>query len=177
MGTELTSKYGQPSLRNAVLEPSSHAPTAHTTTQATPIKGCVQVNCGSHRVQSTKAVVLVFGVRSLLHQKPCSDTLNSAVSLANLGVTASYTSTLHVIFTDRVPLKSHWQSGYFNERLLDSNTLRKLKKMVEDAEYERSRRKREGREILIKWFTAIAATIGALGGLATLVNLYRQTHP
>jgi hypothetical protein len=48
-------------------------------------------------------------------------------------------------------------------------TLRHFKKMVEDAEYERDKRKREGREIGVKYFTAVAATLAAL---ASLANLY-----
>jgi hypothetical protein len=65
----------------------------------------------------------------------------------------------------------HWIDGSAG-RFVAWDTLRKFKKMVEDAEYERNRRKREGREIWIKWFTAGFAAVGALGGLATLINLY-----
>jgi hypothetical protein len=78
-------------------------------------------------------------------------------------------SKVHVSVSD-IPLPpeetSHWKQSntgwgeYFNW-----DTLRKFKKMVEDAEYEHKRRNREGRELLIKWFTAVAAAIGALTGL------------
>jgi len=64
-----------------------------------------------------------------------------------------------------------WREGNTG-RYIEWNTLRKIKTLVEDAECERSKRKREGRKSWIKWITAIAAIIAALGGLATLVNLY-----
>ncbi len=54
---------------------------------------------------------------------------------------------------------SHWASRP-NGSHLSFDVLRQLKKRVEHAEYERSRRKREAREIWIKWFTAIAAMGG-----------------
>jgi hypothetical protein len=81
---------------------------------------------------------------------------------------------VHVSVTE-IPLPngetSYWVDGN-SGRHLNWDVLRQLKKRIEDAEYGRSRRKREGREIWIKWFTAIAATIGAIGELATLLNLY-----
>ena len=40
---------------------------------------------------------------------------------------------------------------------------------MEDAEYEKARRRREGRELWVKYFTAIAAAVAAL---ASLANLY-----
>src|SRR5580704_4907730 len=52
---------------------------------------------------------------------------------------------------------------------VEYETLRKFKKLVEDAEYERSKRQREGRESWIRWITAGAAIIAALG---TLLSLY-----
>lgn len=79
---------------------------------------------------------------------------------------------VHVSVTD-IPLpteaKSHWQTAYHGETYLEYETLRRLKKLVEDAEYERARRKREGRELWVKYFTAGAA---ALAALASLANLY-----
>jgi len=56
---------------------------------------------------------------------------------------------------------------------VEYTTLRKFKKLVEDAEYGRSKRKREGRESWIKWITAGAAIIAALG---TLLSLYWTSH-
>src|ERR1051325_1408285 len=66
--------------------------------------------------------------------------------------------------------KAHWEDGSWGwGRYVDWDTLRKFKKIVEDAEYERSKRKWEGREIWIKWFTA---TVAAVAALASLLNLY-----
>jgi len=69
-----------------------------------------------------------------------------------------------------VPLKqgqtSHWKQGdYGGGRYIDWDALRRLKILVEDREYELKRRKREGGELWVKWFTAIMAAIGALTGL------------
>jgi sulfur relay (sulfurtransferase) DsrC/TusE family protein len=80
---------------------------------------------------------------------------------------------VHISVRD-IPLSedatTHWAPGHYNrESYLPYETLRKLKKLVEDAEYERDRRKREGREIWVKYFTAGAA---ALAALASLANLY-----
>jgi len=64
---------------------------------------------------------------------------------------------------------SHWnESNYGHGSYIGWDTLRKFKKLVEDAEYERRKRKREGRELWVKWFTAVAATIAALASLLTL---------
>jgi hypothetical protein len=76
---------------------------------------------------------------------------------------------VHVSVSD-IPLKqgeaSHWKDSHTGfGKHFNFETLRKFKKLVEDAEYERKRRNREGRELLIKWFTAVAAAIGALTGL------------
>lgn len=51
-------------------------------------------------------------------------------------------------------------------------SLCRLQKLVEDREHELRRRKREGRELWIKWFTAVAAAVGGLGGAATLWNVF-----
>jgi hypothetical protein len=51
-----------------------------------------------------------------------------------------------------------------------------LKKQVEDAEYERDRRKRENREICIKYFTAVVAFLAALASIANLIlTAYKST--
>src|SRR5678815_4712131 len=58
-------------------------------------------------------------------------------------------SKVHVSVAD-IPLpegyKSHWGEGMTGP-YIKWDSLRKLKKLVEDAEYERKRRKREGREL------------------------------
>jgi hypothetical protein len=64
---------------------------------------------------------------------------------------------------------SHWETAADRREYLPWDTLRKFKKIVEDGEYERNRRKREGRELWVKYFTAGAAAIAAL---AALLNLY-----
>jgi hypothetical protein len=65
--------------------------------------------------------------------------------------------------------EEHWDMGPHGARYLSDRVFRTLKKQVEDAEYDRSRRRREGREMWVKYFTAGAA---ALAALASLLNLY-----
>jgi hypothetical protein len=65
--------------------------------------------------------------------------------------------------------EEHWDTGPYGTRYLSERILRVFKKRVEDAEYERDKRKREGREIWIKYFTAAVA---ALAALASMVNVY-----
>ncbi len=55
-------------------------------------------------------------------------------------------------------------------RFVDWDTLRKFKKLVEDAEYERNRRRRE-------WLTAIGVIVAALGALANLYFTLRGKKP
>ena len=58
----------------------------------------------------------------------------------------------HVSVQD-IPLENldnHWKAAYDGERYIQYNSLRKLKKLTEDAEYENKRRSREGSEIFIK---------------------------
>jgi hypothetical protein len=79
---------------------------------------------------------------------------------------------VHVSLSDiPIPEKSmnHWKTADDGERYLPYNTLLKLKKMVEDAEYERDRRRRESNELRIKYFTALAAGIAAV---SSFINLY-----
>lgn len=79
---------------------------------------------------------------------------------------------IHISVAD-IPLpekaESHWKTAYDGTGYLPYDSLRKLKRAVEDAEYQRDRRKREGREMWVKYFTAGAA---ALAALASLANLY-----
>lgn len=77
---------------------------------------------------------------------------------------------VHVSVSD-IPLedgKSHWETGYDRLSYIRWSPLRKLKKLVIDAEYEKTRRKREGRELWVKYVTVVAAVLGAI---ASLVNL------
>ena len=48
---------------------------------------------------------------------------------------------------------------------LSWRALRQFRKMVEDAEYERDKRKREKNEMWVKWVTMAAAIIAALGSI------------
>jgi hypothetical protein len=77
------------------------------------------------------------------------------------------------VWVDDIPLpegvRTHWETAYDGAGYVPWDTLRKLQKIVEDAEYEKSRRRREGRELWVKYFTAIAA---ALAALASFANLY-----
>jgi len=79
---------------------------------------------------------------------------------------------VHVSVTD-LPVPegqtSHWQNARDGQLYLNSEALRKFRKMVEDAEYERCKRKREAWEVRIKWVTAVAAVLAAA---ASLFNLY-----
>ena len=69
---------------------------------------------------------------------------------------------------------THWKTAYDGSRYLPWDTLRKFQKIVEDAEYERGRRRREGRELRVKYFTAIAAALAALASLTNLYFSYRR---
>jgi len=64
---------------------------------------------------------------------------------------------------------THWQMGTFGERHLPPDVLRRYRKLVEDAEYEKARRRREGKELWVKYLTMTAAILAAL---ASLGNLY-----
>jgi hypothetical protein len=85
---------------------------------------------------------------------------------------------VHISPSHDIPLpsngKAHWQRSYDGSTYLKDESLRKLKKLVEDAEYEKSRRKREGRELWIKWFTAIAAGLAALASIGNLYFTFRK---
>lgn len=61
---------------------------------------------------------------------------------------------------------SHWRQGMCGLQAR-SESLRKFKIMVENAEYERKRRNREGREVLIKYWTAGTSSLAAIGALVT----------
>jgi hypothetical protein len=63
--------------------------------------------------------------------------------------------------------EGHWQRTYDGFSYLPYEPLRKLKKLVEDAEYEQKPRTREGRELWVKYFTAFAAALAAIASLAT----------
>jgi hypothetical protein len=75
---------------------------------------------------------------------------------------------LHVSLSD-VPLpetsSSHWKQDDEGERHLSDTTLKHFKQLVENAEYDRDKRRREGKEHCIKWITVIAAIIAALASL------------
>jgi hypothetical protein len=58
--------------------------------------------------------------------------------------------------------KSDWETGYERISYIRWSPLRKLKKLVIDAEEENTRRKREGRELLVKYVTVVAAVLGAI---------------
>jgi hypothetical protein len=69
---------------------------------------------------------------------------------------------VHLAISD-VPHKEGdhpWKEGSYG-RFVEWDTLRKFKKVVEDGEYERNRRRRE-------WITAIGVIVAALGALANL---------
>lgn len=65
--------------------------------------------------------------------------------------------------------EEHWEIGPHGTRYLSDRVFRTLKKQVEDAEYERDRRWREGREIWIKYLTAGAALLAAAASIANLI--------
>jgi hypothetical protein len=69
--------------------------------------------------------------------------------------------------------ETHWFDAYDGDRYLHYLTLTRVKKAVEDAEYERKKRRREGAELSIKWLTVIGAIIGAVAGV---INLYITAH-
>jgi hypothetical protein len=69
--------------------------------------------------------------------------------------------------------EKHWDTGPHGSRYLADRVFRTLKKQVEDAEYERNRRKRESRELWIKYITAGAALLAAA---ASITNLIVTTH-
>jgi hypothetical protein len=72
--------------------------------------------------------------------------------------------------------EQHWDTGVYGTGYLSDRVFRVLKKQVEDAEYERDRRKRESREIRIKYFTAVVAFLAALASIANLiVTAYKST--
>jgi hypothetical protein len=81
-------------------------------------------------------------------------------------------NAVHVRVQD-IPLptgaKSHWKQDFEADFYLHPDTLHALRKQVKDAEYEHAKRRREGRELWVKYFTAGAATVAAL---ASLVNVY-----
>ena len=54
---------------------------------------------------------------------------------------------------------THWKSGMFGGNYVPWGILRRYQKLVEDAEYERAKRRREGKEILIKYLTMGAALL------------------
>jgi hypothetical protein len=80
--------------------------------------------------------------------------------------------SVHISVYD-IPLagehEGHWATGPYGDRYLSDKVFRLLKKQVEDAEYERDRRKREQREVRIKYFTATAALLAALASIANLL--------
>jgi hypothetical protein len=65
--------------------------------------------------------------------------------------------------------EEHWETGPHGTRYLSDRVLRTLQKQVEDAEYERDRRRREGREIWIKYVTGGAAVLAAAASIANLI--------
>jgi len=79
------------------------------------------------------------------------------------------------VWVQNIPLPegvtTHWKASEYLRYMsyLPQETLFKFRKLVEDAEYEKARRRREGRELWVKYFTAIAA---ALAALASFANLY-----
>jgi hypothetical protein len=75
---------------------------------------------------------------------------------------------------DAVPLpegqKSYWESGRFSEEeFVPDDVLRKLKVLVENAEGERIKRRKDEAEVWTKWITTIAAVIAAV---ASVWNLF-----
>jgi hypothetical protein len=60
---------------------------------------------------------------------------------------------------------TYWKQAYDGLHYLEYYTLTKFKRLVEDAEYERNKRRREGKEHWIKWITVIASTIAAIASL------------
>jgi hypothetical protein len=60
-----------------------------------------------------------------------------------------------------------WRDGETGS-YIEFDTLQKFKRLVEDREYEREKRKREGREAWIKWWTAFFAFFGGVGAIVAL---------
>jgi hypothetical protein len=65
--------------------------------------------------------------------------------------------------------QTHWKGSGQGRPYIPWDTLCKFRKLVEDAEYEKARRRREGRELWVKYFTAIVAAVAAA---ASVANLY-----
>jgi len=63
--------------------------------------------------------------------------------------------------------KECWLRSYDGDQFLESQTLARFKTLVEAAEYERDKRGREKKEMLVKYFTALAATIAAIASVYT----------
>ena len=74
---------------------------------------------------------------------------------------------VHVTINDAMQPDQNdpWLWSYDGDQFLERNTLARFKKLVETAEYERKKRRREGNELWIKWFTAGAATVAAIASL------------
>jgi hypothetical protein len=60
---------------------------------------------------------------------------------------------------------SIWHTAYNGQRYIIYPVLAKYKQAVEAAEYERAKRRREGKELWIKWFTAVVSTIAAIASV------------
>jgi hypothetical protein len=74
--------------------------------------------------------------------------------------------TVHISLQEIAPGISaleYWEDGAFGKNYIKRELFRKYAKAIEDREYERKKRKREGLDYLVKVWTAIAATIGAVG--------------
>jgi hypothetical protein len=64
---------------------------------------------------------------------------------------------------------SHWETGNHGARYIHPQLLREFAKTVENAEYERAKRKSELRDFWLKVFTAIFAAAAAV---ASIINLF-----
>ena len=84
------------------------------------------------------------------------------------------------VFVQDIPLpegeKTRYRDGNYGQYLI-WEVLRQFRKSVEDAEYERNKRKREWHELRVKWFTAIVAAIAAIAGLVNLYLTYKSRTP
>jgi len=69
---------------------------------------------------------------------------------------------------------SHWVTGNYGARYIESKTLREFSKLVEAAEYERAKRSVELKDFWLKIFTAVFAAAAAV---ASIINLFMSHKP
>ncbi len=111
-----------------------------------------------------------------MRQFECSEYTDEIRRIESLAWIAR-AETVHLSVYD-IPLanehEEHWETGPHSTRYLSDRAFRTLQKQVEDAEYERDRRRREGREIWIKYVTGGAAVLAAAASIANLILTARK---